>query len=83
MDIVTGLHSTLLSGVNFADIDYVTILDKAALTFMIEKQPKSSSQKKTVLSGYRAEEGLWRTPLKKNVQNINTDTFLIQCPSPN
>ena len=36
-----------------------------------------------MLSGYRTEEGLWRIPLKKNVQNINTDTLLIQIPSKN
>ena len=28
LDLVPGVHSTLLSGVNFADADYVTVLDK-------------------------------------------------------
>ena len=35
-----------------------------------------------MLSGYRTEEGLWRIHMKKNVQNINTDKFLVKHPSP-
>ena len=35
-----------------------------------------------MLTGYRTEEGLWRIHLKKNVQNINTNTFMIQRISP-
>ena len=31
LDIVPGLHSKLLSGVNISDADYVTILDKEGI----------------------------------------------------
>ena len=31
VDLVPGLHSTLLGEVNFADADYVTILDKDSI----------------------------------------------------
>ena len=82
MDIVPGLHSTLLIGVKFADADYVTILDREGIAIYYGKTTKITVSEKSVLSGYLTEEGLWRIPQKKYVQNINTYTLLIQCPSP-
>ena len=83
VDIVPGVNSTLLSGVNFSDVDYVTILDKGVINIYYVKTTKIIISYKVVLSGYCTEEGLWRIPMKKNVQNFNTDTFMIQYPLSN
>ena len=80
VDIVPGVHSTLLSGVNFADANYVTILDKEGIHIYDRKTAEITILEKAFLSGYRTSEVLWRIPLKKNVQYINTDTLLIQRP---
>ena len=50
---------------------------KIASTFMMEKQPKLSYQKR------KCSVGTAQIPLKKNVQNFNADTLMIQRPSPN
>ena len=83
MDIVPKVHSTLLSGVYFSDADCVTILDKEGINIYDVKTIKIIFSKKSVLSGYLIEEELWRIPLKGDVQNVNTNTFLIQLLSPN
>ena len=59
-----------------------TILDKESINIYDGKPTKIIISEKSVLSGYHTEEGLWRIPLEKYVQNINTDTLLIQRPSP-
>ena len=82
VDLVPGVHYTLLIGVKFADADYVTILDKEGINIYDGKTTKIIILDKAVLSGYHTEGGLWRITLKENLKNINTDTFLIQRPSP-
>ena len=59
-----------------------SILDKEIINIYDGKPTKIIISEKSVLSGYHTEEGLWRIPLEKYVQNINTDTLLIQRPSP-
>ena len=80
VDLVPGVHYTLISGVKLADVYYVTILDKESTNIYDGKTTKIIISEKAVLSGYRTEEGLWRIPLKETVQNINNDTFLVQRP---
>ena len=53
VDLVPELHYTLFSGVNFADADYVTILDKKGINIYNEKTTKIIISEKVVLSGYR------------------------------
>ena len=59
VDIVPGVHSTMISGVKFADADYVTILDKEGINIYDGKTTKITISEKAVLSGYHIEEGLW------------------------
>ena len=56
MDIVPGLHSTLLSGVKFSDEDYVTILDKEGINIYDGKTTKIIISEKAVISGYHTKE---------------------------
>ena len=53
--LVPGLHSTLLIGVNFSDVDYVTILDKEGINIYDGKTTKIIISEKAVLSGYLTE----------------------------
>ena len=39
-------------------------------------------RKEAVIQGWRDESGLWRISIKKEVENINTDTLLLQRPIP-
>ena len=83
MDIVPVVHYMLLSGVNIADADYVTKLDKEGNNIYDEKKTKIIISEKAVISGYHTKEWLWRIPLNKNAQNINTNKILIQRPYAN
>ena len=38
--------------------------------------------KEAILQGWRDESGLWRVPIKDEVENENTDTLLIDRPAP-
>ena len=83
MNIVPGVHTTLISGCKMADADYVTILDKNELNVYDGRTTIIKVSEKAVLKGYRCKQsGLWRIPLKANVVNENTDTLLIQRPLP-
>ena len=73
----------LLSEVKFANTDYDMVLDNGGIIIYDGKTTKIIILEKAVLSGYRTEDGLWRIPLKKYVQNANTYTLLIQLPSTN
>ena len=46
MDLVTGVHSTLLSAVKFAYVDYIKILDKEGIKIYDGKTTKKSSHKR-------------------------------------
>ena len=83
LHLLPGVHSTLLSGVKFAYADYVTILDKEVINIYYGRTAKIIISENSVLSGYRTEKVLWRIPMKKNVQNVNNNTLLIQRPSTN
>ena len=49
----------------------------------MEKRPKSSSQKRKCSVGTAHNMNGSAFPSIKMSKNVNTDTFLIQCPSPN
>ena len=84
MNVVPGMHTSLISGCKFADADYVTVLDKNELNIYDGRTTTITISEKAVLKGYRDKQsGLWRIPLKANVVNENTDTLLIQRPMPN
>jgi hypothetical protein len=84
MNVVPGMHTSLISGCKFADADYVTVLDKNELNIYDGRTTTITISEKAVLKGYRDKQsGLWRIPLKENVANENTDTLLIQRPMPN
>ena len=75
VDLLPGVHSTLLSGVKFSDADYVKILDKEGITVYDGKTTKITTPEKAVLNGYYTEEGFWRI-LRKKMSKIST---LIHC----
>ena len=83
MDLVPGVHHTLLNRVKFVDADYVTVLDKDGINIYDGKTTKIIISEKAVLSGYHTEDGLCRNSLKRDLQNVNTNILLIQLPLSN
>ena len=73
-DLVPGVHSTIIIGVNFADADNVTILNEEGININDGKTNKIIISEKAVLSGYRTEGGLWRIPLNK-MSKISTQIY--------
>ena len=83
MNVVPGVHTTLLSGSKFADAGYKILLDKDGLHIYDGKTTTIKISNEAVLRGYRCKSsGLWRIPLKDVVHNENTDTLLVQRPPP-
>ena len=82
MNVVPGVHTSLISASKMADAGYITILDKDELNIYDSTTTTIALSKKAMLKGYRCtQSGLWRIPLKDKVQNENTDTILMQRPS--
>ena len=76
VDVVPNLTQTLLSGSKFADAGYTAVYDKNEVNFY--EANKVKIQAKAVLQGYRCPStGLWRVPLVDSINNINTDTLLL------
>ncbi len=64
MNVVQGVHSTLISACKLADADYVTVLDKNGLNVYGEATYRIVISEKALLKGYHTEDGLWHIPLK-------------------
>ena len=79
IDIVPGINTaTLLSTGKLADANYISIFDDEEVNVYDQNNTVVTTTHGSVLRGYRDKnEGVYRIPLVKNVQNINTDTIII------
>ena len=82
VDMVPDLVAqTLLSASKFADANYISIYDGKEVNIYDALTTKIIVSEAAVLKGWRCPKSkLWRIPLKANVQNINTDTLLLDSP---
>ncbi|MCP4744891.1 MAG: hypothetical protein GY874_01945, partial [Desulfobacteraceae bacterium] len=84
MNVVPGVHTSLISACKAADAGYITVLDKDELNIYDSKTTRIIISEKAVLSGYRCKHsGLWRIPLRPIIKNENLDTLLMNGPPPN
>ena len=86
LDILPDLkHNSLLSVVKLADAGYTTIfhVGDGGVTVHWANDIHIRVDKKAILQGWRDKaSGLWRVPIKPNVENENTDTLVIDRPAP-
>ena len=82
MNIVPGVHTTLISACKMADAGYVTVLYNDGVKIYDGTTAKITFSEKAILEGYQTADELWRLPLKEKVINKNTDTILMQRPHP-
>ena len=79
IDIVPGISTaTLLSPGKLADAKYISIFDDKEVNVYDQNNTVITTTHEAVLRGYGdKEEGLYRIPLVKDVQNVNTDTIIV------
>lgn len=64
-----------------ADANYISIFDDEEVNIYDANDTKIVTTRGAVLRGYRdRNEGIYRIPLVKNVQNLNTDTAIVKEP---
>ena len=74
VNIVPGLHSTLISVPKLADSDYITVFGKTKATIYDATTTNVEATESPVLTAHRCKEtGLWKLPLENNqpTDNIN------------
>ena len=65
MNVVRGLHTSLISITKMADANYVTVFTKEGTKVYDGNTAKIVVSERAVLEGYRCKtSGLWRVPLK-------------------
>ena len=77
-------HNSLISVSKLSDAGYTTVFDPAngGVNIYWSDDIVINVKKEAVIQGWRDESGLWRIPIKEEVENINTDTLLLQRPIP-
>ena len=81
INIVPGIKHNLLSMNQLAASKYITIFDEDEVNVYDATNTKVTVSRGDVLRGWcMPEEGLWRIPLVPNIQNVNTDTILMNKP---
>ena len=77
VDMVPGIHNSLLSTGKFADANYISIFDKDEVNIYDATNTVITVSRGAILRGWRDNAiGLWRIPLVSDVQNFNTETTL-------
>jgi hypothetical protein len=72
MNIVPGLHSTLISVPKLADAGYTTVFSKAGAAIYNDYTTKISASQPPVLNADRCDHtGLWKLPLDKHNEDPN------------
>ena len=74
VNIVPGLHSTLISVPKLADSDYITVFDKRMATIYDATTTDITATNPSILEAPRCNAtGLWKHPLENNqpTDNIN------------
>jgi hypothetical protein len=73
-------HSLLSTG-KFADANYITVFDKDTVNVYDANDTIITVTKDAILRGWRdMSNKLWRIPLVDVVQNMNTDTIIVNRP---
>jgi hypothetical protein len=74
-DAISSLKTTLVSNSKLADAKYITVYDEEEVNVYDGKTTTILPTKAAVLTGWRDKlTGLWRVPLRQQVDNVNTDT---------
>ena len=70
-------HSLLSTG-KYADANYITVFDKDTVNVYNANNTIITVTKDAILRGWRdTDNKLWRIPLVDVVQNVNTDTIIV------
>jgi hypothetical protein len=73
-------HSLLSTG-KYADANYITVFDKDTVNVDDANETIITVTKDAILQGWRdTDSKLWRIPLVDVVQNVNTDTIVVNRP---
>lgn len=73
MNIVPGLHSTLISVPKFADADYTTVFTKTGAKIYDDYTTKITASEQPVLDAARCDDtGLWKLALHNNNEDQDT-----------
>jgi len=77
-------HTLLISVSKLSDAGYITVFDPVdgGVNVYLTDDIAINVKKEAVIKGWRDKSGLWRIPIKKEVDNVNTDTLLLQRPIP-
>ena len=83
VDIVPALKgNSLLSGGKFAEAGYISICDGEEVNIYDGRTAKIVVSEEAVLKGWRCpHSNLWRVPLREHVDNLNSDTLLLDGPT--
>jgi hypothetical protein len=74
-------QNSLLSTVKFADANYITIFDKDKVNIYGANNSIITVTKGAILRGWQDKNSnLWHIPLVRMLQNLNTNTVLLNCP---
>ncbi len=72
-----------MSTSKFANANYITIFDKEAVNIYDANETTITVTRGAILCGFKCPmTGMWRIPLVDLVRNNNTDTVIVNCPSP-
>ena len=82
IEILPEKHNLLMSDTKLLDAGYTTVFNLAdgGVNVYWSDNIVINDKKEIVIQGWRDKSGLWRIPIKKEVDNINTDTLLLQRP---
>ena len=82
VDVVPGITTaSLLSTSKMADAKYITIFDEEEVNIYDATNTKITVSRGAILKGWRMKDTkLWRIPLTKYVNNLNTDTCIVNQP---
>jgi len=73
-------HSLLSTG-KYADANYITVFDKDTVNIYDANDTIITVTRDAILRGWRDKSNkLWRIPLVEVVQNVNTDTIIVNQP---
>ena len=72
-------HSLLSTG-EYADANYITVFDKDTVNVYDANDTIITVTRDAILRGWRDTNNMWRIPLVDMVQNLNTDTIIVNRP---
>ena len=77
-DSIPAIRTSLVSTSKVADAGYISVFDDEEVNVYDARTTKITTSSEPVMTGWRDKEtGLWRVPLKQQINNINEDTVLL------